>query len=592
MIALGADEGDEFFVEGDRGLGAGGVQKLGAAALAAVAVERELRNDHDLAADLVEREVDLAVSVFKKTERAELVGKLDGLGLGIVVCDGEEDEKAPADGARFPLVNGDAGALNAHEDCFHGGSPYRLFAELGAQSLAGLLVAGLAEQREHILLVGLDTGLIEGIDAEQIAGQTAGELKEVNELAEGAGIALAGGDDEVGDAALDVGEERAVHRLTVDEVHGFALKEVQAVAVDVVVRDGELVGIGGEADDRFQQRALALLDILTHGVQVGGEIDAGGEEALALLALAFAVELLPPLRHEAERRLEAGEQLDLFTGAVELVAHGSVLPRGVGVVCDLTERLHLPRAGEQGVGVHARDGDGEQADRGEDAVASADVVGYDELLVALGVREGLESALVRVGGGVNALRRARLAVLLLKPFAEEAEGDGGLGGRAGLGNDVDGEVIVADELHHLAQRGGGQTVADEVDVGGVLFLQVVVGRAQTLDHAARAEVAAADADDDKGLGVALDLFRGGENARIFRAVVLRGQADPADEIVALAAAVEELALRALETGAEDFFIGIGKEGLCVGNVDGKHDRIPPYKIQSVSRRGGRPSSRR
>ena len=52
------------------------------------------------------------------------------------------------------------------------------------------------------------------------------------------------------------------------------------------------------------------------------------------------------------------------------------------------------------------------------------------------------------------------------------------------------------------------------------------------------------------------------------------------------------ALRALETGAEDFFIGIGKEGLCVGNVDGKHDRIPPYKIQSVSRRGGRPSSRR
>jgi|GEM_PF-930327 len=54
----------------------------------------------------------------------------------------------------------------------------------------------------------------------------------------------------------------------------------------------------------------------------------------------------------------------------------------------------------------------------------------------------------------------------------------------------------------------------------------------------------------------------------------------------------ERARRALETGAEDFFIGIGKEGLCVGNVDGKHDRIPPYKIQSVSRRGGRPSSRR
>ena len=45
---------------------------------------------------------------------------------------------------------------------------------------------------------------------------------------------------------------------------------------------------------------LPLLDVLTHGVQVRGELHAGGEEALVLLALALAVELLPPLRHEPE----------------------------------------------------------------------------------------------------------------------------------------------------------------------------------------------------------------------------------------------------------------------------------------------------
>ena len=53
---------------------------------------------------------------------------------------------------------------------------------------------------------------------------------------------------------------------------------------------------------------------------------------------------------------------------------------------------------------------------------------------------------MRVGRGVDALRGLCLAVLLLELFAEEAERDGGLGRRAGLRDDVDGEIVVADEL--------------------------------------------------------------------------------------------------------------------------------------------------
>ena len=41
----------------------------------------------------------------------------------------------------------------------------------------GFLIAGLAEQVEHVLLIGLDAGLVEGVDALHIAGHAAGELE-------------------------------------------------------------------------------------------------------------------------------------------------------------------------------------------------------------------------------------------------------------------------------------------------------------------------------------------------------------------------------------------------------------------------------
>ena len=180
-----------------------------------------------------------------------------------------------------------------------------------------------------------------------------------------------------------MGEQRSVHGLTVDKVHRFAGKEVEPVAVRLVEGDNHLLFRGCEAHDRFDQRALALLDVLAHGVKVCGEVDARGEEALFLLALALAVELLPPLGHEAERGLEAREQLDLLALTVELVAHGGVLPRGIAVIVFRAERHHLLRTAHEFIQINARDGDGEKTNGGEHAVASADVVGHDEFLVSL-----------------------------------------------------------------------------------------------------------------------------------------------------------------------------------------------------------------
>ena len=67
-----------------------------------------------------------------------------------------------------------------------------------------------------------------------------------------------------------------------------------------------------DRNDRLEQRALAVLDILAHRVQVGRQRDAGREDALALLALALAVELFPPLVDILQLRLVAEPRISIF----------------------------------------------------------------------------------------------------------------------------------------------------------------------------------------------------------------------------------------------------------------------------------------
>ena len=69
------------------------------------------------------------------------------------------------------------------------------------------LVAGLSQQGEHILLIRLHPRLVEGIHVQQVAGQAAGVLEEVDELTQREGIDLAGAEDDVGDAALHMGQQ-------------------------------------------------------------------------------------------------------------------------------------------------------------------------------------------------------------------------------------------------------------------------------------------------------------------------------------------------------------------------------------------------
>ena len=368
-----------------------------------------------------------------------------------------------------------------------------------------------------------------------------------------------------------MGQQGTLHGPVPDEVHGLAGQEVQTVAVALIPGHQQLVLGGAQADDGLEHQPLALLDVLAHGVEVGGELHAGGEQALAVLTLALAVELLPPFAHEPEGGIVAAQDLHGAAGAVQLIADGGVLPGGAIKGRGAADLHHLGGAAHQLIDVHAGDGNGQQAHGGEDGVAAAHLVWHHEGLPALGVRQGFQRAPGLVGGGVNAALGALTAVFVLQQLAEEAEGHGGLGGGAGLGDDIHGEVIVPQQVDDLLHGVGAEAVAHEVDVGGVFLFQVVVGGAQALDDATGTQVASADADDHQGLGIALDLGGSGLDAGELLLVVVPGQVHPAGEFAAGAGGVLQLLMGNLQPGSQCLLVGHGQERLHLKQFDIQHD---------------------
>ena len=91
--------------------------------------------------------------------------------------------------------------------------------QLGPQRL----VSRLAQKREHVLLVSLHAGLVEGVDPQQIARYAAGELEEVNERADAGLVPAPGLQHQVGHAAVHVSQQGAatanamyMHRNTIN----------------------------------------------------------------------------------------------------------------------------------------------------------------------------------------------------------------------------------------------------------------------------------------------------------------------------------------------------------------------------------------
>ena len=120
MEALFPAQSHEFFIQGDGHLRPGGGQKVRTAALAAVAVKGELRYHQNFAAHRLQTTVHLAVLVLKNTQAHQLVRQLHGLGLGVLMGDAQQDQKALSDLADGLAVHGNGGTFYPCQYSSHG----------------------------------------------------------------------------------------------------------------------------------------------------------------------------------------------------------------------------------------------------------------------------------------------------------------------------------------------------------------------------------------------------------------------------------------------------------------------------------------
>ena len=116
-------------------------------------------------------------------------------------------------------------------------------------------------------------------------------------------------------------------------------------------------------------------------MEVGCEVARCGEDSLSVLALAFAVELLPPLAHEVELRLVVYHNLNLLACfGIQGIAHSCILGSNVLgewyvlATCFLHRLCTLYQFGN----VESCASDGQKTNRCENREASAYIVGDDE----------------------------------------------------------------------------------------------------------------------------------------------------------------------------------------------------------------------
>ena len=204
------------------------------------------------------------------------------------------------------------------------------------------------------------------------------------------------------------------------------------------------------------------------------------------------------------------------------------------------------RARHGRVDIHTGSRHRQQADRGQHGEAAADVVRHNKGLIALVVRQLFERAARLVGRGEDAVLRAFLAVLILAQLFENTERNGGLGRRARLGDHVDAEIALADDLDHIVEIRRRDIAADKVDLRNALRTDTVVHLAvDKLDRRARAQIRAADADDNQHVTALLDLFSRRLDAGKLLLVIRFRQIDPTEEVVARARAGVQRILRGL-----------------------------------------------
>ena len=233
------------------------------------------------------------------------------------------------------------------------------------------------------------------------------------------------GDEQVWHAAIHVSQASAEFSHLVHLVNVLASEEVQTVEVGIVVRNDHAVAHIAYRKHGFEDGAFAILNPLTHRVEVGGEVNRCWENAQMVLTFAFTVELFPPFSEIVEAWAEIHQNFNLLASLIECVAGLSV-----GEHVFVVAILNFHSTSHESLHIVASHSDWEQAHRSEHREATAHIVGDNIGLVALLGGETAKCALLGIGDSHDALRSHFLALLLLQHVFQQTESDSRFGGSA------------------------------------------------------------------------------------------------------------------------------------------------------------------
>ncbi len=227
-------------------------------------------------------------------------------------------------------------------------------------------------------------------------------------------------------------------------------------------------------------------------MEVGCVVDRCRENAFAVFAFAFAIELLPPFAEEVEFRVVVYENLDFLAGAVEGVASFGVCERlsVCAVDCGL---CHIGGTLYEGMDIESGNGDRQQSHGSEHRETAAYIVRNDVCLISFGRGECAESSAFFVGDCHDAFASLVAAHLCFELLFEEAESDGRLSGSARFRYDDNAEFAVAEIFLQLGHVVFANVLSGEEHASVCRFVSGE-GVAERLDNGFCTEVRATDAN--------------------------------------------------------------------------------------------------
>ena len=231
--------------------------------------------------------------------------------------------------------------------------------------------------------------MVEGIDTQDIATDADRLLEEVEELTDIVLAQLRELEAHHRHVAIEVGKDGTCLRILIDEVDLLPGEVIEPVEIVLILRYDDGAAWLRDAHKGLEEISLPLLDHLTDGVEVGGEVRQCGEDTLPVLPLALGEELLPPLTDVVEARVEVIQDLDHLAVPVEGVAGRSIADRHILLARDTAPDmlLHILRSSHERPDVAAGSRQRYQSHRREDCEAASHWIRDDKGLIALIIGE-------------------------------------------------------------------------------------------------------------------------------------------------------------------------------------------------------------